>query len=540
MSASSVSFSVTPLFLNLGLREVGETFETSIVVNNTGTDAANFVVEVASGGSADASWISVSPTDFTLNSGESKSIAVTISLPATASPGSYYYLLTVKPVSENSESVGLGVALTSTISFTIAGVKLEAIIPDDIPKDQQKATLLFRNYQNQSVIAEARFQVFDGASVITDEHGDSHSLGAFGSANQSYQTFWDFIFSTSSLNGTYLGLFTVTYHPIGNESNTNEIQLQKSFVVGFIDGSVEVNVIESRAAFEPTTVQFIVTNRGTLPFSVHVNASLINLETGESFGNYFNYEIRASPSNKTTVNLLLVPPDLGNYSVNLRYQFLGKSEQRTFYLSVYVPPTFPITSVPSSGNADNFNGGLVVGGAGVNGIIPIVLAALGGMLVGFTAARMMTSSRKKTTSRQRTIGLDHARRPAKLLGLLVQRVDGTDLYSRRFTTAVEYDPSLLSGLIGSMMALSEEIFHRSSLKKVEIGNFQLLIARGQFVNIIFITTAGSIEALEEVQNRILEFIEDEGREILQQMLVDSQEMERIWTTCEEIIRSSLS
>ncbi len=528
---ASISFSVDPLLINWGLVSLGETIHDTLTVNNTGDQVISFQIEVTSGGNARLEWIKVIPQAFTLTPNSYQQVAIEVTVPEGASPGGHFFLITTKPVDKNQDSISLGAALTTTVSFTVKGTKIEALVPDDLPRANQEATLIFHNYQDHTIMAKARFLIYDGATILLSKNETTREIGSFSSENQSYQAFWEFSFDTLTMNGTYLAVFEVKYHPINDSSKEVFISTQETFIVGYLDGTVDVSIIESREAFSPTVIKITAHNKGTLPFNILLNASLKNLDTGESFGNYHNQEIQVPANNDTEVLITIIPPEIGNYSLLLEYQYLGRKESRTVYLSVFVPASFP--SVEKTSSLSQVPAAQFIPFNDNNSLMFLIISSLGGTFFGFAVSRMLP--RRKYTKKTR-LDSGSERPTAKLLAFLVQRADGTDLYSRRYSTAIDFDPSLLSGLLGSMEGLSAEIFHGSKLKKVELEQFQVLLRHGRFVNIIFLCTEGDVQALQTLQQQLLGLIEGEGRIILEQMLVDSQELEHVWTRCEELIR----
>lgn len=96
----------------------------SIPVLNTGDEAG--VYEVAVTFMADQKearpkedWFIFEPKTFELKPGESKSVAVTLTLPLNAKPGAYFAFLEAHPTAKK-EGVSIGVAAATKLYFTVA------------------------------------------------------------------------------------------------------------------------------------------------------------------------------------------------------------------------------------------------------------------------------------------------------------------------------------------------------------------------------------------------------------------------------------
>ena len=94
----------------------------------------------------DPNWIILTPSNFSLNSGEGRSVRTTISLPRSAKNGEYFGIIsfTLKSFEDQTTQTGasIGVAVGSKVSFEIAG---------KIPKHKQILNSLNRFFKTNSL-----------------------------------------------------------------------------------------------------------------------------------------------------------------------------------------------------------------------------------------------------------------------------------------------------------------------------------------------------------------------------------------------------
>jgi hypothetical protein len=104
----------------------------SMTVLNTGDEPGTYTVEVTYLHEQPElrppeEWVSFSPASFYLEPKQSKSVAITLSLPLDAEPGDYFCFLEAHPVSEGG-GFRIGVAAATKLYFSVKPANIVAAI----------------------------------------------------------------------------------------------------------------------------------------------------------------------------------------------------------------------------------------------------------------------------------------------------------------------------------------------------------------------------------------------------------------------------
>ncbi len=543
------SFSVSPLTIRMGLLEKGNTYTFSFIVNNTGDKDITIKItpDLATANTTD--WLRLEQSQLRLAIGEFKNVSGSISLPATAAVGSYFYLLSVALVNENDNQIGLGVALTVTILYAIKGLLFDVSVTDSVPQEDLPVVVSLHNYERQKIVSFTQIKVFQGESLVFEDTGKNLTIESFGNNGSAVTNFigqWMFNLNTTLWSGTYLLWVKYFYYFAENESyeDARTYLIQKPFLVGTIKGSVSVDVVFPKKTFEPVVITFTIHNEGTLPLGVLINASLREEATNQSYGNVQNYYTSVDPLTTKEEKFVIIPEIVGNYSLILEYSYAGKKERTIQQLSIVTEGTLPINggTLTSSKNG-NFIPALT-STQPPNLLLSLVFLAIG-ILLGVSGNVLLYKKKFRQSNIQQT---QSARsRPAKILAWLVLRPDGTDLYGRNFATIDEFKTTLLSGLLSSIIitinnfTTETPVFQeRVALKRFDFGNYQTLIHYGRYIWSILFLTRGDITQLEDVQKEIVQYIESQSQDMFtQRRLIDSAELGEIWLHCEEMLRPYL-
>lgn len=96
----------------------------SITVFNTGDEPADYEVKISYLSSQpqlrpDEEWFSFNPSSFSLEPGQSQSVAIRLTLPVKAKPGDYLAYLEARPVVKPGSGTTLNVAAATKFYFTV-------------------------------------------------------------------------------------------------------------------------------------------------------------------------------------------------------------------------------------------------------------------------------------------------------------------------------------------------------------------------------------------------------------------------------------
>jgi len=118
--------------VNLGKIEIDEPLKPGGIYNlplvgviNTGDEGGDYELEITYHQDQPElrpaqDWFSFSPADFHLEAGESKSVAIKLSLPLNMRPGDYFAYIEAHPVAKSGPGTTIGVAAATKTYFTVA------------------------------------------------------------------------------------------------------------------------------------------------------------------------------------------------------------------------------------------------------------------------------------------------------------------------------------------------------------------------------------------------------------------------------------
>ncbi len=117
--------------VNVGKIEIDQTLSTggsynlpSIGVINTGHDASDYSVRISYMGDQEeqrppGDWFSFSPSEFRLEAGESRTVAIRLNIPVAARSGDYFALVEASPKAPEGSGVVVGIAAATKLTFTV-------------------------------------------------------------------------------------------------------------------------------------------------------------------------------------------------------------------------------------------------------------------------------------------------------------------------------------------------------------------------------------------------------------------------------------
>jgi hypothetical protein len=126
MVSADIGVGIMPgkITVNESLMPGGQYQLTSIQVVNTGTETAQYKMDVAQMGKQDElqpsnEFFSFNPESFKLEAEANQVISVSLNIPLGAEPGDYLAYVEAHPVSQNTGGTSIGVAAATKVYFTV-------------------------------------------------------------------------------------------------------------------------------------------------------------------------------------------------------------------------------------------------------------------------------------------------------------------------------------------------------------------------------------------------------------------------------------